>query len=114
MNLFRRPRASEFAAGPPAALLRAVLANGCLLPGGQALTLRPARRALLRIDEGQVWITFDGPHAGPANDLGDRVLRAGDCLPVPAGERAVIEALPQRAGAAAARFRICPQGSSRA
>jgi hypothetical protein len=61
------------------------------LEKGRAATLRPREEGLLRIAHGRVWLTFDGPHAGPANDLGDRILGAGEQVRVRAGRRLVIE-----------------------
>jgi hypothetical protein len=61
------------------------------LAARQALTLCPARAGLLRVERGSLWVTFDGPHAGPLNDMGDQVLAAGDRLVIRAGQRLVIE-----------------------
>jgi hypothetical protein len=66
------------------------------LEQGRAATLRPREDGLLRIAHGRVWITFDGPHAGPANDLGDRILGAGEHVRVRAGRRLVIESCDAR------------------
>ena len=57
----------------------------------RAATLRPKEDGTLRVAHGRVWLTFDGPHAGPANDLGDRILGAGEHVRVRAGRRLVIE-----------------------
>lgn len=69
-----------------------------LLPG-QALTLQPAQAGLLRVASGALWATADGPHAGPANAIGDRLLAAGEAVCLRAGERLVVE--PVGAGAPA-------------
>ncbi|MBA2962631.1 MULTISPECIES: DUF2917 domain-containing protein [Ramlibacter] len=61
------------------------------LAQGRATTLRPREDGVLRVAHGRVWLTFDGPHAGPANDFGDRVLGAGDSVRVAAGRRLVLE-----------------------
>jgi hypothetical protein len=61
------------------------------LEAARAVTLRPREDGVLRIAHGRVWVTFDGPHAGAANDQGDRVLGAGDEVPVRAGRRVVLE-----------------------
>lgn len=64
----------------------------------------------LRVQEGCVWITLDGPHSGAPNDSGDVFLNAGSSLHVPAGRRLVIEAL-RTVGADAAHLswsRVAP------
>lgn len=73
------------AAAPPAAA-----APAPLLPG-RALSLQLRETGTLRLASGCLWATFDGPHQGPANDWGDRVLCAGDQLALRAGQRVVIE-----------------------
>ena len=62
------------------------------LEAGRALTLRPMTAGVVRIADGRAWATFDGPHRGPLNDFGDRVVAAGGQLRVRAGQRVVIEA----------------------
>lgn len=64
-----------------------------LLAPRTALTLQPASPGLLKVWDGGLWATFDGPHDGPANDRGDRLLQPGDALTLRAGERLVIERL---------------------
>jgi len=61
-----------------------------LLPG-QAVTLQPAAAGVLRVDSGALWATGDGPHAGPPDAIGDRLLGAGQALRLRAGERLVVE-----------------------
>lgn len=68
-----------------------VLPGTWRLESGKAVTLRPREDGVLRIAHGRVWLTFDGPHAGPLNDLGDRVLGAGEQARVRAGQRLVLE-----------------------
>jgi hypothetical protein len=74
------------------------LPNAPQLPGtwkltaGRAITLQPREAGMLRVAHGRVWATFDGPHAGPRNDLGDHVLGAGERLVLRADQRVVIEA----------------------
>jgi Protein of unknown function (DUF2917) len=75
----------------PALLHRRQPAGSWQLGRGQAVYLRGKEAAVLRINAGRVWATLDGPHSGPANDLGDRVLAAGEQLTVPAGQGVVIE-----------------------
>ena len=58
------------------------------LDAGRALTLSPMAPGLLRIGQGRVWVTLDGPHGGLAGDL---FLEAGASLPVLAGQRVVME-----------------------
>lgn len=67
-------------------------APSSLLPG-RAITLRPHRAALLRINQGRVWATFTGPHRVFGRESGDRFLAPGDVLRVPAGRWLVMEAL---------------------
>lgn len=62
------------------------------LPPGRAMTFKSREAGILRVADGQIWATCDGPHSGPPNDLGDRVIRAGDQLVLAAGERVVMEA----------------------
>lgn len=69
------------------------------LEPARAVTLRPREDGVLRIAHGGVWVTFDGPHAGPLNDLGDRVLGAGEQLRVRAGRRVVLEPVDRAAPA---------------
>lgn len=77
---------------------QSTLSDGVLLAQGirvlephQAVTLRSALPGVMRVVHGRVWATFDGPHSGPANNLGDRVLREGDELQFRADQRLVIE-----------------------
>ncbi len=62
------------------------------LKAGQVIRLQPSQPSELLITEGRVWATFDGPHHGPANDLGDHFLSAGQGLRICAGRPLVIEA----------------------
>ena len=57
----------------------------------RALTLGSDRGGLLVIECGEVWATLDGPHHGPANDWGDRVLHRGDQLQLMPGQHVVLE-----------------------
>ena len=69
------------------------------LEPARAVTLRPREDGVLRIAHGGAWVTFDGPHGGPLNDLGDRVLGAGEQLRVRAGRRIVLEPVDRAAPA---------------
>ena len=75
----------------PNALRRLGPAGSWVLPAGCAITLEVPDESALAITQGRVWATFDGPHQGPANDLGDLILAAGERLPLHAGQRVVIE-----------------------
>lgn len=61
------------------------------LAPGSAMTLLPREPGVLRVAQGQLWATFDGPHGGPPNDLGDHVLAAGEQLRLRSGQRLVLE-----------------------
>lgn len=67
------------------------------LDQGRAITLRPREDGVLKIAHGQVWLTFDGPHRGPMNDFGDRLLGVGERVRVRAGARLVLESADRRA-----------------
>ena len=62
------------------------------LTAGRAITLQPASSGVLRVAHGSLWVTFDGPHRGPLNDLGDHVVEVGESVRIQAGERLVMEA----------------------
>ena len=57
----------------------------------RALTLGSGKGGLLVVECGDVWATLDGPHQGPANDWGDRVLHRGDQLQLTPGQHVVLE-----------------------
>lgn len=68
---------------------RLPLPVGCWqLPAGRAISLYPDRSGWVHVVQGRVWVTLDGPHAGPDADL---FLNAGDRLYVAGGQRAVLE-----------------------
>ncbi len=69
------------------------------LPAGCAITFQPREAGILRVAHGQLWATFDGPHSGPLNDLGDHVIGAGERLQLRAGQRLVVEAWKTQAAA---------------
>lgn len=80
-------------------------AHGCWkLAAGRAVTLRPTARGDLRIAQGRVWATLDGPHARRAGDL---FLEAGETLALRAGQRVVLEPYGA-AGPCAAAFDWVP------
>jgi len=70
----------------------AVLPGTWKLGKGRAITLNPAQAGVLRVAHGCIWATFEGPHQGPLNDLGDHVVESGGQLRLRAGQRVVIEA----------------------
>ena len=66
-----------------------------MLASGRALRLHARDRSVLRVVQGRLWATFDGPHQGAPNDLGDRFLGAGECLELFPGRNLLIEAWDQ-------------------
>ena len=66
-----------------------------------ALTLGSEAGGLLVVEGGNVWATLDGPHQGPANDWGDRVLHRGDQLQLMPGQHVVLEVFGAAANEAA-------------
>jgi hypothetical protein len=69
------------------------------LAPGRAITLEPREAGTLKVAHGQIWATYDGPHAGPRNDLGDHIVGVGGQLRLRAGQRMVVEAWNDRAPA---------------
>lgn len=61
------------------------------LETGRALTLHPSEAGELRVAEGRLWATLDGPHAGSYRGLGDLIVESGTSLRLRAGQRVVIE-----------------------
>ena len=57
----------------------------------RAVTLHPGEAGVLRVAQGQVWATLDGPHQGPANDWGDVILHSGEQLTLAPGQHVVVE-----------------------
>jgi hypothetical protein len=62
------------------------------LAAGRAITLEPREPGTLKVAHGQLWATYDGPHAGALNDLGDHVIGVGERLRIRPGQRVVVEA----------------------
>jgi hypothetical protein len=56
------------------------------------MTLRPREAGVLRVAQGRLWATCDGPHTGALNESGDHILEAGSQLRLGAGQHWVIEA----------------------
>ena len=71
------------------------------LQPARALTLGSGTGGLLVVECGEVWATLDGPHQGPANDWGDRVLHRGDQLQLMPGQHVVLEVFGAAANEAA-------------
>jgi hypothetical protein len=61
------------------------------LTPGRALSLQPRNAGLLRVAQGQVWVTLDVPQQGAGNELGDYFLHAGEQLAVNPGQHLVLE-----------------------
>lgn len=61
------------------------------LEPGRALTLHPTEPGELRVAQGRLWATLDGPHSGSPRGLGDLAVEAGSPLRLRAGQRVVIE-----------------------
>ncbi len=89
---------------------------GCWkLEAGRALTLRPRESGVLRIAQGRIWVTMDGPRHGHANESGDLFLMPGRGMVVQAGQRLVIESWGQeRAGMAWFSWDPMPQRTAQA
>ncbi len=67
------------------------------LAPGQALSLRPREAGELHVVRGAAWVTFDVPARGaPTGPLGDLFVPAGGRLPLPPGQRLVIEPMALR------------------
>ena len=62
------------------------------LARGRAITLRPAASGILRVSQGRLWATVDGPHGRAPDDSGDHVLQPGRSMFLQARQRVVIEA----------------------
>ena len=65
------------------------------LAAGQVLSLRPRGAGILRIREGQAWVTLDERPSGHGPEAGDHFLRVGDQLPVAFGRHLVLESVDE-------------------
>lgn len=81
------------------------------LTPGRALSLQPRQPGMLRVAQGQVWVTLDAEHQGAGNELGDYFLQAGQQLAVGPGQHLVLEPL-ERADQQEAFFEWEPQPDS--
>lgn len=70
---------------------RATLSGYWELAPGRAISLHPHEAGVLRIAQGRVWATVDGPHQGRGNELGDHFLHSGQQLRVRPGQHLVFE-----------------------
>ena len=61
------------------------------LAPGRALSLQPRNAGLLRVAQGQVWVTLDAEQHGAGNELGDYFLHTGEQLAVNPGQHLVLE-----------------------
>ena len=84
---------------PSAAATAPALPGTWKLRAGRAITLNPREDGVVRVAHGSLWATFDGPHAGSPNALGDHFVEVGDTLRVTAGQRLVLESWSRAAPA---------------
>ncbi len=77
------------------------------LAARRAISLRPRQAGMLRLTQGRVWATLDGPRQGAGNESGDHFLQSGQCLRVGAGQHLVLEPWPDP-GEAAVHFDWAP------
>ena len=86
-------------------------ARGWRLDTRRAMSLRPQVPSRLHITQGRAWVTLGQAPKGAANESGDLVLSAGECLTVPAGARVVME--PWQPSAGPVRFDWCAEPEAR-
>ena len=77
------------------------------LAPGRALSLQPRNAGLLRVAQGQVWVTLDVQRQGAGNELGDYFLHAGEQMAVNPGQHLVLEPF-DRTGLQAVFFEWTP------
>lgn len=82
----------------PSSLGKRLASGRWKLGTGRALTLQARESGVLRVEQGQVWVTFDAPHHGLVDDLGDHFLRSGQEVALPAGKRLVMESWSSESG----------------
>ena len=61
------------------------------LAAGRAITLQPREEGTFKVAHGQMWVTYDGPHGGAANESGDHIVGVGERLRIRAGQKVVVE-----------------------
>lgn len=69
------------------------LAECWKLDAGHATTLQPRQSGVLRVTQGRIWATVDGPHAGHTSVQGDHILQVGEQFTLQPGQRMVVEPL---------------------
>lgn len=82
------------------------------LAAERAISLRPRQAGVLRITQGRVWATLDGPQQGAGNESGDHFLQPGQRLLVGAGQHLVLEPWPD-SGEVPACFEWTPLAAAR-
>ena len=65
------------------------------LAPGRTLSLQPHQAGVLRVAQGQLWVTLDAEPQGAGNELGDYFLCAGEQLTVKPGQHVVLESIEQ-------------------
>lgn len=78
----------------PSAHTEPAVAGRWQLTAGRAISLRARQAGMLRMTQGRVWATLDGPQQGAGNQSGDHFLQPGQRLLVGAGQHLVLEPWP--------------------
>lgn len=78
----------------PSAHTEPAVAGRWQLTAGRAISLRARQAGMLRMTQGRVWATVDGPRLGAGNESGDHFLQPGQRLLVGAGQHLVLEPWP--------------------
>jgi hypothetical protein len=77
------------------------------LAPGHVLSLQPRQAGLLRVAQGEVWVTLGLSQHGAGNESGDHFLHAGEQLAVSPGQHLVLEPIA-RAGQPPTYFEWTP------
>lgn len=94
------------------AAARAAAHGAWAIKTGEAMTLRPAAAGSLRVMQGRIWVTEDGPHPQQPERCGDQFLSAGASVALRAGQRVVIESYPVAGDRAPAQLSWVPARQS--
>jgi len=78
------------------------------LAPGRVLSLLPRQSGVLRVAQGQVWVTLGVAPQGAGNELGDYFLRAGEQLAVSPGQHLVLEPFARTQAQDAVLFEWAP------